>query len=186
MLTSRELPRVASHLVRVKSYVEGKRRKREAREGEEGEKKRARLLQLYYFIPRRLPSFPSSRSGILEILEIVWRRIRRKEYFRITRDGWFRYFAPFVFNENPSLPVPLLLFVYLKERKSVWFSRKKIVILSLSLSIILCSREAHVYYLSYVGFPFYFPRLSQETDDQRRLDTIPSKEHGRIARPWRR
>lgn len=73
MLTSRELPRVASHLVRVKSYVEGKRRKREAREGEEGEKKRARLLQLYYFIPRRLPSFPSSRSGILEI---VWRRIR--------------------------------------------------------------------------------------------------------------
>lgn len=76
MLTSRELPRVASHLVRVKSYVEGKRRKREAREGEEGEKKRARLLQLYYFIPRRLPSFPSSRSGILEILEIVWRRIR--------------------------------------------------------------------------------------------------------------
>lgn len=37
-----------------------------------------------------------------------------------------------VFNENPSLPVPLLLFVYLKERKSVWFSRKKIVILSLS------------------------------------------------------
>lgn len=73
MLTSRELPRVASHLVRVKSYVEGKRWKREAREGEEGEKKRARLLQLYYFIPRRLPSFPSSRSGILEI---VWRRIR--------------------------------------------------------------------------------------------------------------
>lgn len=45
-----------------------------------------------------------------------------------------------VFNENPSLPVPLLLFVYLKERKSVWFSRKKIVILSLSLDYPLLER----------------------------------------------
>lgn len=128
MLTSRELPRVASHLVRVKSYVEGKRRKREAREGEEGEKKRARLLQLYYFIPRRLPSFPSSRSGILEILEIVWRRIR------IFSDNsrWLVSLFRAVRIQGKSLPVPLLLFVYLKERKSVWFSRKKIVILSLS------------------------------------------------------
>lgn len=181
MLTSRELPRVASHLVRVKSYVEGKRRKREAREGEEGEKKRARLLQLYYFIPRRLPSFPSSRSGILEILEIVWRRIRRKEYFRITRDGWFRYFASRIQRKSFSSCPTFIIRLFKRTEKR--FRGKRLLF---SLSIILCSREAHVYYLSYVGFPFYFPRLSQETDDQRRLDTIPSKEHGRIARPWRR
>lgn len=184
MLTSRELPHVASHLVRVKSYVEGKRWKREAREGEEGEKKRARLLQLYYFIPRRLPSFPSSRSGILEILEIVWRRIRRKEYFRITRDGWFRYFAPRIQRKSFSSCPTFIIRLFKRTEKRMVFEEKDCY--SLSLSIILCSRESHVYYLSYVGFPFYFPRLSQETDDQRRLDTIPSKEHGRIARPWRR
>lgn len=175
MLTSRELPRVASHLVRVKSYVEGKRERKAKRK----ERASYNFIILFHaafplFLPRDQES-SKSYGGELE-------------YFRITRDGWFRYFAPFVFNENPSLPVPLLLFVYLKERKSVWFSRKKIVILSLSLDYPLLERslESHVYYLSYVGFPFYFPRLSQETDDQRRLDTIPSKEHGRIARPWRR
>lgn len=176
MLTSRELPRVASHLVRVKSYVEGKRWKREAREGEEGEKKRARLLQLYYFIPRRLPSFPSSRSGILEI---VWRRIR------IFSDNsrWLVSLFRAVRIQRKSFSSCPTFIIRLFKRTEKRFRGKRLLF---SLSIILCSREAHVYYLSYVGFPFYFPRLSQETDDQRRLDTIPSKEHGRIARPWRR
>lgn len=179
MLTSRELPRVASHLVRVKSYVEGKRWKREAREGEEGEKKRARLLQLYYFIPRRLPSFPSSRSGILEI---VWRRIR------IFSDNsrWLvsLFHAVRIQRKSFSSCPTFIIRLFKRTEKRMVFEEKDCY--SLSLSIILCSRESHVYYLSYVGFPFYFPRLSQETDDQRRLDTIPSKEHGRIARPWRR
>ena len=175
MLTSRELPRVASHLVRVKSYVEGKRWKREAREGEEGEKKRARLLQLYYFIPRRLPSFPSSRSGILEI---VWRRIR---IFSDNSRWLVSLFRAVRIQRKSFSSCPT--FIRLFKRTEKRFRGKRLLF---SLSIILCSREAHVYYLSYVGFPFYFPRLSQETDDQRRLDTIPSKEHGRIARPWRR
>lgn len=94
---------------------------------------------------------------------------------------------------NSSSKIFLFLFpVYLKEACDLdnLDLRGKRFLFSLSLSIprflFKRSLESHVYYLSYVDFPFYFPRLSRETDDRRRLDTIPSKEHGRIARPWRR